>query len=108
MCLDEAHANFHTLDDRFWAFGELLRRDGYIVRFARLVTSGTWTDRNKAAGLLMALTRTRDAETLRKLRAEALDALVEMAKWRSLGHAMTARLVLGRIAGVDESRLPYI
>ena len=32
VCLDEAHANFHTLDDRFWAFGELLRRDGYVVK----------------------------------------------------------------------------
>jgi hypothetical protein len=32
VCLDEAHANFHTLADRFWAFGELLRRDGYVVR----------------------------------------------------------------------------
>jgi hypothetical protein len=32
VCLDEAHSNFHTLDDRFWAFGELLRRDGYVVR----------------------------------------------------------------------------
>ena len=32
VCLDEAHFNFHTLDERFWAFGELLRRDGYVVR----------------------------------------------------------------------------
>lgn len=32
VCLDEAHFNFHTLDDRFWAFGELLRRDGYVVQ----------------------------------------------------------------------------
>ena len=32
VCLDEAHANFHTLDGRFWTFGELLRRDGYVVR----------------------------------------------------------------------------
>src|SRR6266508_3628484 len=31
VCLDEAHNNFHTLDNRFWAFGELLRRDGYAV-----------------------------------------------------------------------------
>jgi hypothetical protein len=31
VCLDEAHNNFHTLDNRFWAFGELLRRDGYVV-----------------------------------------------------------------------------
>lgn len=31
VCLDEAHNNFHTLNNRFWAFGELLRRDGYVV-----------------------------------------------------------------------------
>ena len=35
VCLDEAHHNFHTLDDRFWAFGELVRRDGYVVRAIR-------------------------------------------------------------------------
>ncbi len=29
ICVDEAHFNFHTLGERFWAFGELLRRDGY-------------------------------------------------------------------------------
>jgi hypothetical protein len=32
VCVDEGHANFHTLDERFWAFGELLRRDGFMVR----------------------------------------------------------------------------
>jgi hypothetical protein len=32
VCVDEAHNNFHTLGNRFWAFGELLRRDGYVVR----------------------------------------------------------------------------
>jgi len=32
VCLDEAHNNFHTLNGRFWAFGELLRRDGYVVK----------------------------------------------------------------------------
>ncbi len=31
VCLDEAHNNFHTLENRFWVFGELLRRDGYTV-----------------------------------------------------------------------------
>jgi hypothetical protein len=31
VCLDEGHHNFHTLTERFWAFGELLRRDGYVV-----------------------------------------------------------------------------
>lgn len=32
VCIDEAHRNFHTMDDRFWAFAELLRRDGYRVQ----------------------------------------------------------------------------
>ena len=31
VCLDEAHHNFHTLDGRFYAFGALLRRDGYVA-----------------------------------------------------------------------------
>jgi len=40
VCVDEAHANFHTLDERFWAFGELLRRDGYVVRPSRAKFDG--------------------------------------------------------------------
>lgn len=35
VCVDAAHHNFHTLDDRFFAFAELLRRDGYVVRANR-------------------------------------------------------------------------
>lgn len=31
LCLDEAHHNFHTLAGRFWAFGDLARRDGFRV-----------------------------------------------------------------------------
>lgn len=32
VCVDEAHHNFHTLGDKFFAFGALLRQDGYQVR----------------------------------------------------------------------------
>ncbi|MBL0940090.1 MAG: DUF4350 domain-containing protein [Gemmatimonadaceae bacterium] len=39
LCLDEAHHNFHTLDNRFWAFGELARRDGYRVAPSRSAIS---------------------------------------------------------------------
>jgi hypothetical protein len=31
LCVDEAHFNFHTIADRFWAFAELARRDGFRV-----------------------------------------------------------------------------
>lgn len=32
VCVDEAHFNFHTMGERFWAFAQLLRQDGYRVR----------------------------------------------------------------------------
>jgi hypothetical protein len=31
VLVDAAHGNFHTIDGRFAAFGELLRADGYRV-----------------------------------------------------------------------------
>jgi hypothetical protein len=73
--------------------------------FADMLSSGTWTDRNKAGALLMVLTKTRDPKLLALLRARVLDALVEMARWRFEGHAAFARLILGRIGGLDETRL---
>jgi hypothetical protein len=32
VCVDEAHHNFHTLGERFFAFGQLLRDDGFRTR----------------------------------------------------------------------------
>jgi hypothetical protein len=32
LCLDEGHHNFHTLDNRFLAFGRLAARDGFQLR----------------------------------------------------------------------------
>ncbi|MGZ9226480.1 MAG: hypothetical protein ACXW4M_13085, partial [Anaerolineales bacterium] len=45
VCVDEAHNNFHTLDNRFWAFGELLRRDGYVVEASKEKFSGAIMER---------------------------------------------------------------
>lgn len=39
LCLDEAHHNFHTLDNRFLAFGRLVQRDGYIIRSSSALLS---------------------------------------------------------------------
>ena len=73
--------------------------------FVRLLRSGAWSDHNKASFLLLALTRSRDPKVLALLRAEAVDSLLEMARWRNLGHATAALLILGRIAGIDEGSL---
>ena len=35
----------------------------------------------------------------------ALDSLIEMASWRRPNHALFARMVLGRVAGIPEDRL---
>ena len=32
VCVDESHGNAYTLNDGFWPFGDLVRRDGYVVR----------------------------------------------------------------------------
>ncbi len=73
--------------------------------FTRMLNSGVWEDRNKAGGLLAVLSRGSDPRLLRLLRSEALDSLIEMARWRDPNHASDARMILGRIAGIAEGRL---
>ena len=73
--------------------------------FITLLTSDTWFDRNKGAWLLINLTNSRDPKLLDQLRKEAMNALIEMARWHFAGHASFARRLLGRIGGIEESRL---
>jgi hypothetical protein len=73
--------------------------------FIRLLRSGSWSDHNKASLALMALTTTRDPQLLAQLRADVLDSLLEMARWRNIGHAAAALTILGRIAGINEDTL---
>jgi hypothetical protein len=72
--------------------------------FIAMLNSGVWTDRNKSGFIVMALTKSRNPELLAELRARALPSLIEMARWDS-GHAYSARIILGRVAGIDEARL---
>jgi hypothetical protein len=76
--------------------------------FIQMLSSGTWTDRNKAGFLLGQLSEARDPKLLGQLRAGALPPLIEMARWRHPGHAYSARILLGRIAGIEESRLQQL
>jgi HEAT repeats len=73
--------------------------------FIRLLRSGAWSDHNKASLVLAALTTTREPKVLEDLRADALESLLEMARWRNIGHAEAALTILGRIAGIDEKTL---
>jgi hypothetical protein len=73
--------------------------------FIAFLRSDKWVDRNKGGWLLINLTESRDPKLLKQLRKEAMDALVEMARWHFAGHASFARRLLGRIAGIEEARL---
>jgi hypothetical protein len=73
--------------------------------FVALLNSPAWTDRNKAAMLLVELSRSRPPDLLACLRAGALDALIEMARWRSPGHANAPFWLLGRVAGLTDTAI---
>ncbi len=73
--------------------------------FIKLLSSPTWVDHNKGAFLLETLSKGRDQNLLKPLKLDALDNLLEMAQWHYAGHAYTARMIIGRIAGIEESRL---
>jgi hypothetical protein len=73
--------------------------------FIELLNSAVWTDRNNAAIALATLTESRTPELLKQLRATALPSIVEMAKWKHEPHALSAYILLGRTAGIDENEL---
>ena len=73
-----------------------------IEPFVGLIHSLVWTDRNKAALALGRLSERRDPEMLATLRSRAMGPLVEMARWKSEGHARPAFEILGRIAGQSD------
>jgi hypothetical protein len=73
--------------------------------FIELLNSSVWTDRNKASLALMRLSESRDATLLDQLRRQAMTSLIEMARWKSEGHAMPALLILGRIVGESDENV---
>jgi hypothetical protein len=70
-----------------------------------MLNSVTWTDRNNAAIALVTLTEHRDAKILDLLKERALPALIEMARWKHLPHALPPYILLGRVAGIPETEL---
>jgi hypothetical protein len=51
------------------------------------------------------LTERRDPDILSQLRERALPAIVEMAGWKHLPHALPAYILAGRLAGLSEQEL---
>ena len=76
--------------------------------FIEMLNSEKWSDRNKGGGLLEILSQRRDPRLLGRLRSQALESLIEMARWRSSAHAHAARMMIGRVAGIEENRLQQL
>ncbi len=68
-----------------------------------LLNSLVLGDRVQAADLLITLTDRQDPTVLGQLRARALPALVEMARWQTLRYALPPFLLLGRVAGIPDT-----
>jgi hypothetical protein len=73
--------------------------------FIEMLNSLIWSDRNKAAFALVNMTESRDARILGQIRAAALPALADMARWKHLGHALPGVILLGRVAGMPEAEI---
>ena len=73
--------------------------------FIQMLNSIEWTDRNKSAGALFQLTEKRDAGVLSSLRRDALQSLVEMARWKSLMHSQSPFFILGRVGKLSDEEI---
>jgi hypothetical protein len=73
--------------------------------FLALLHSLVWKDRNKASWALMELSARRDPALLGILKRDARATLIEMARWKSLGHATPALTILGRIGGQSDDAI---
>ncbi|MGC4055004.1 MAG: hypothetical protein QM757_39690 [Paludibaculum sp.] len=70
-----------------------------------MLHSGHWSDRQRAAILLLNLSEEQNPKLLSEIRARAWPMLLEMARWRGADQAGPARQLLGRAGGLDEPRL---
>jgi hypothetical protein len=73
--------------------------------FIEMLNSLSWSDRNRAVRALQTLTDSGDPEVLQQLRERALPALIEMARWKTLKHALPAYVLIGRIAGMSQAEI---
>lgn len=73
--------------------------------FIEMLNSVAWTDRNNAAVALVNLTEKRDPAILSQLRERAMPALIDMARWHHLAHALPAFILLGRVDGLPEKEI---
>jgi hypothetical protein len=73
--------------------------------FIETLNSLSFTDRMQALAVLQILTDDRDESAIEQLRDRALTSLVEMARWKSLEHALPAFILVGRLTPLDDAKV---
>lgn len=89
-------------------FARLNPREGIKIEptwFIEMLNSLSWSDRNRALAALQIFTDMRDPAVLDQLRERALEPLVEMARWKTLAHALPAFILVGRVAGFTDEQI---
>lgn len=73
--------------------------------FIETLNSLSFTDRMQALAVLQILTDDRGESAIEQMRDRALTSLVEMARWKSLEHALPAFVLVGRLTPLDDARV---
>lgn len=73
--------------------------------FIEMMNSISWTDRNKSGMVLLSLTEKRDTLLLSQMKKQALEPIVDMARWKSTGHSYAGFVMLGRMAGWTDNEI---
>jgi len=73
--------------------------------FVSMLNSLSFGDRQQALAVLQILTDSPNPSAIEQLRERGLSALVEMARWKSLNHALPAFLLLGRVAEIPDAQV---
>ncbi|MFN0169868.1 MAG: HEAT repeat domain-containing protein [Bryobacteraceae bacterium] len=73
--------------------------------FIELLNSVVWSDRVKAVSTLLNLTDGREPRILESMKERSVESLIEMARWKSLRHAIGPFTLLGRMAGFPEEEI---
>jgi hypothetical protein len=73
--------------------------------FVEMLNSIEWTDRNKSSMVLSELTEKRNVKLFELLRCKAIPSLIEMARWKNIGHAGMPFFILGRVADFSDEEI---
>lgn len=83
--------------------GSALMKNAEPDVFVDMLRSPIWSDRNKAGNILELLTAGREPKLLQLLREHSVSPLLEMAAWGEEEHAQCYRILLGRMASLQEA-----